>query len=396
MSNLELDHYVRTLEDLIEIDTSVPPGKYQAAIDYLEPKFKEVGCTTERVEIPRQFTRGLKGPRVNLLAHKRAPEKPRLLFYTHIDTVGARGWDAFKPRREDGKIYGRGAADMKGAIVGLLLALAKLGERVPAWDVTVMVTTDEEMLGQQAAQLEYLGQFMEPLQGAYVWDLDADAGYVGIASSGAIQMDIEVLGQSAHAALSHRAINAVEKAWPLVNALFRLKERVIQRRSASPVHPETSIESGRMEARLNLTVIQGGWKTNVIPDSCRISLDRRLIPEEDLEGAEKELMECLSSVGEVNWQVRRILRVPSYATNLEDPVIDQLARILEGVTGQKAGKYGGMGSSDLPGVARKWGATVFGLGVFRPESNIHGKDEFVYLKDIEDLAQVIIRFLLSE
>ena len=389
---VSMSYYIAILEDLIGFDTSVPPGKYETTIDYLETKFREAGCQTERVEIPREYTRGLKGPRVNLLVHLRNPGKPRLLIYTHIDTVPARGWNGLRPRVEDGRVYGRGAADMKGAIVGLLLALAKRGDRVPAWDITIMVTTDEEMLGQQAAQLEYLGQFLEP-QGAYIWDLDSEAGQVGIASLGAIQMEFEVSGRSVHSASSHLGVNAVEQAFGLVKPLLELKKEVILRRSKIPVHPDTRIESGVMEPRLNINVFQGGWKTNVVPDKCLISVDRRLIPEEDLEEVEKELISYLALVEEADWKIRRVLKIPSYA--LDDPIADQLARVIERVTGLKVGKYGGMGSSDLPGVARKWGAKVFGLGVFRPESNIHGKDEFVYLRDIEELSEVMCSFLLE-
>ncbi|TET84419.1 MAG: M20/M25/M40 family metallo-hydrolase [Candidatus Nealsonbacteria bacterium] len=389
---VKMSYYVETLEDLIRIDTSVPPGKnYEVAIGRLEAEFRRVGCRTERIIIPPEYTRGLKGPRVNLLAHREVSGKPHLWFYTHIDTVPVRGWNGFRPRVEDGRVYGRGAADMKGAIVALLLALAKIGDRVPAWDISVMVTTDEEMLGQQAAQLEYLGQIQPSLQGAYIWDLDSDAGFIGIAGLGAIQMEIEVSGKTAHSAKSHLGVNAVEQAFLLMDHLRGLKKRVVQRKSKIPVHPDEGLET--MVPRLNINVFQGGWKANVVPERCRISIDRRLIPEEDLDEAEAELMNALFSVKEVNWAVRRILKIPSYAS--DDPIADQLVKILEKVTGQKISKYGGMGSSDLPGVAVKWGAKVFGLGVFRPENNIHGKEEFVYLKDIEDLSEVIVNFLLG-
>lgn len=392
-----LNHYVTILKDLIRMDTSA--GKYQRAVGYLETKFREVGCETEIIEIPKEYTRGLKGLRINLLAHLKNPGKNRMLIYTHIDTVPVRYWEGFKPRVKDGKVYGRGAADMKGAIVGLLIALAKIRDRkkVPAWDITLMVTTDEEMLGQQAVQLEYLGQFLEP-QGAYVWDLDSDAGFVGIAGLGAIQMEIEVSGKSVHSALSHRGVNAVEQAFGLVKPLLKLKKEVIQKRSKIPVHPDAGIESGVMEPRLNINVFHGGWKTNVIPDRCLISIDRRLIPEENLEVAEEELVSCLSSVKDVDWKIKKILKIPSYAFDnpANDPIINHLAKVIEEVTGQEIGKYGGMGSSDLPGVAVKWGVKVFGLGVFRPENNIHGKEEFVYLQDIEDLSEVIRSFFLGE
>jgi acetylornithine deacetylase/succinyl-diaminopimelate desuccinylase-like protein len=66
------------------------------------------------------------------------------------------------------------------------------------------------------------------------------------------------------------------------------------------------------------------------------------------------------------------------------------------VAGQ-GGKYGEMGSGDLSNiVVNEWRAREFGLGVIRPHSNIHGNNEFVYQKDIEDLAEIIYRFLVKE
>ena len=77
-----------------------------------------------------------------------------------------------------------------------------------------------------------------------------------------------------------------------------------------------------------------------------------------------------------------------------DPISsDELAEIIKQVTG-KTGKFGWMGSGDLPYIVNsKWGATEFGLGVACPECNYHGRNEFVYQKDIEDLAEIISRFL---
>ena len=109
--------YVQVLRDLISIDTSVSPEldpgpNYARTIDYLEPMFRELGFQTQRVLIPPEHADGKDG-RLNLLAHRRNQGQPRLILYTHIDVVPAQGWDAFAPRVEDGKIYGRGAADIR-------------------------------------------------------------------------------------------------------------------------------------------------------------------------------------------------------------------------------------------------------------------------------------------
>jgi len=382
--------YVEILKDLISIDTSVPPGwNYDKAIDYLQPLFEKVGFETKKLDIPKEYVEGREG-RVNLLCHRKEPEKPRLIFYSHIDVVPAEGWDAFNPWVENGKIYGRGAADMKGAIAALLLGLEALKGRPLKYDTSVMVTTDEET--NQASQIRYLTQFLQPVSGAYVFSLDSSFGYVGIANLGVLQMDIKVRGKSVHSGLSHLGENAVEKATLVMEALLALKSKVTQRKSAIDVHPGTQLT--KMEPRLNINKIEGGLKVNIVPDQCLISVDRRLIPEENLEEAEKELMDTLSSVEGVEWEIAKIHRIPTVPP-CQAPIVDQLAGIIKDTTGQ-SGKFGEMGSGDLPHiVTSEWRGKEFGLGVIRAECNIHGKNEFVYQKDIEDLAEIISRFLFS-
>ena len=382
--------YIRILEDLIAIDTSVPPGlNYAKAVDYLQPLFQRVGLETNKVPIPKEHAEGREG-RVNLVCHRRERGKPRLIFYGHIDVVPAEGWDAFHPRAENSKIYGRGAADMKGAIAALLLGLEAVRGKPLRYDISVMITTDEEI--SQASQIRYLTQFLQPVSGAALFSLDSSFGHVTIANLGLLHIDIEVKGKSVHSGLSHLGENAVEKANLLVKALLDLKNEVTQRKSEVDVHPGTGLD--KMEAKLNINKIAGGLKVNIVPDQCLISLDRRLIPEENIAEAEKELIDTLSSVKGVDWEIARIHRIPTVPP-CQDPIVDELAEIIKKVTGQ-TGKFGEMGSGDLPYVVTsEWGAEEFGLGVIRPECSIHGKDEFVYQKDIEDLAEIISQFLLA-
>lgn len=378
--------YVKVLNNMLRIDTSVPPGlNYDRVIDYLEPLFKESGFNTRRLVIPAKHAEGREG-RVNLICHRREEGKPRLVFYSHIDVVPAEGWEAFKPRVTSGKVYGRGAADMKGGIAALLLALEALKGKPLAYDISVMITTDEEY--SQASQLRYLAKYLKPVSGAYFFNLDSSFGYVSIAGLGALQVDIKVKGKSVHSAMSHLGENAVEKANLLVGALLDLKSRVEKRKSIVPVHPNTGLKL--MQARLNVNMIKGGIKVNVIPDECLISVDRRLIPEENLADARKELLDVLASVPGVTWEMERVFAIPTVPP-CDDPLIDKLVDIIKDVTGE-GGKFGEMGSGDLPHIVAGWGGKEFGLGVIRPECNIHGKDEFVYQQDIEDLAKIIVRF----
>jgi len=380
--------YARVLSGLIAIDTSVPPGNnYDRAIAYLEPFFRQVGCETQVVAIPPEHAEGQSG-RVNLIAHRRAQGKPRLIFYGHIDVVPAEGWPAFAPEVRDGKLYGRGAADMKGGIVALLGGLEAVRNKPLKYDISVAITTDEEV--SQASQLRYLARFLEPVKGSDVFSLDSNFGFVAIAALGALHVDVRVKGKSVHSGLSHLGVNAVENAVPLLNALLELKKKVTQRQSRVATNPDTGLS--KMVPRLNINRIRGGLKVNIVPDSCLIAIDRRTIPEEDIADAEKELLDCLKTVPGVDWEVAGTFRIPAGPVS-EGPVVDELAAVIKQVTGS-TGKYGEMGSGDLLHVvARDWQARCFGLGVARPESNIHGMHEFAYVKDMEMLGEIIARFV---
>ena len=69
------------------------------------------------------------------------------------------------------------------------------------------------------------------------------------------------------------------------------------------MHPDTGLKF--MEPRLNINMIHGGLKVNIVPDECIISVDRRLIPEEKLEDAEKEIMDALAAVRGADWEVEK-------------------------------------------------------------------------------------------
>lgn len=383
---------IKILSDLVRIDTSVPPGNnYEKAIDYLEPLFKQVGCQTQKIFIPKECACGLEN-RVNLLAHRRNPGKPRLIIYTHIDVNPAEGWNAFVPRVENKKLYGRGAADMKGGITALLLALNKTKNQPLDYDLSVIITTDEEIAGQED-ELKYLGQFLEPLENSLLLNLDSEYGSVTIAALGGIKVKIKVKGKAAHSGLAHLGVNAIENSVPILSALLKLKKKVIKRKSKIRAKPGAKLKY--LESRLNINLIKGGLKSNVIPDECLITLDRRFIPEENIKEVEKEIIDALKSVRGVNWEIDgEALKLPAMTVAEDDPIVNKLDKIIKKVSG-KSGKYGVMGSSTIIGFTSKWNMKDIGLGVIRTECNIHADNEFVYLKDVESLAEILRIFLVS-
>ncbi len=384
--------YVKVLKDLVSLDTTVPPGRnYDRALDYLEPMFKNVGFMTERVQVPEEFAGGLEG-RVFLLAHRRSPGKPRLIFYTHVDVVPAEGWDGFTPRIEDGKMYGRGTADMKGSVVGLLMALERVKNKTLKYDTSVMVTTDEEIGHQSGNEIKPLRPYLEPVTGAYFFSLDCNSGAVMVASLGGLNIDITVKGKSAHGGTPYHGENAIEKAIIIENALMELKAKIALRQSKISISPDAGFV--RMVPNLSINMIKGGVKSNIIPDECVMTVARRMIPEENIDEVEKEIMDTLATVRSVRWEAKVVQRNPTVPTTLDEPVTDELAAIIKDVTGN-TGKIGLMGGQPFPCVSLDWKAKVFGMGVAGPGTNVHGINEFVYLKDIEALSEIITRFVAA-
>ena len=185
--------------------------------------------------------------------------------------------------------------------------------------------------------------------------------------------------------------NAVENAIKLCQPLLKLGEDVIKRKSRIPANPEFGVSY--MQGNLSITMMQGGIKVNIVPDECVISIARRIIPEEDIDKCEKEIMDALRSMPGVRWDSKLILRTPPVPDTYNDSVTDELAGIIKDVTGT-TGKYGHLGSLPIDPVALEWGAKIISTGLAHGlETNAHGKNECVFLKDIEDLSEVIARFI---
>ena len=203
---------------------------------------------------------------------------PALLFNGHIDVVSGepRGeWtsDPFSPQVRDGRLYGRGACDMKGGIAAMTFAagtLATLGVRL-AGDLIVATNTDEESSGAGGSALVRRG-------------LHADAGIVTeptdfrtwVACRGSEYGVVRVPGRPGHAEVRHPdwraggAVNAIEKAGVVLEAIAALRRRW----AADPRwrHPHLSVPA------LLPTVVQGGEWPVTYPSSCELTMAVMYVP----------------------------------------------------------------------------------------------------------------------
>jgi len=382
-----MDFWIKTLLDLVSIDNTNPPGKnYAQTIKFLKPFFEKAGFKTEMIKIPSSIAK----ERVNLLAHQRNPGKPRLLVYAYIDVVPAdKDWQPFTPKIKDGKIFGRGVADMKGSLIAFLMAVEKIKGGIKNWDTTVMVTTDEEV--NQKEQIVYLfKEKINQIKGAVFLNLDSTFGYASIGGLGHLSIKITVKGKSVHSAISHLGVNAVEESIPILDELFKLKRKIESRFSKIPVNPDLGIDF--MQSKLNINRIDGGLKINIVPDKCEIEVDRRLIPEEKISQAKEEILRTLEPLkSKIDFQVEFVHEMSGYGQI--SPAAEKMAECIKKVLGC-SGLYAVMGSGDLLAMAKKFNWQFVGCGVGRDkESNIHGRDENIQIKDLYSLAEILALFL---
>ncbi len=397
------------LRKLIAIDNCVPPGRnYDTVLDLVEPEFKRFGFDTTRVVIPpekvAQIPLPLEGDRVNLVARLNNG-KPPLSVYAHMDTVPIEeGWDfdPFGGEIKDGRIYGRGIADMKGTIASILTALdvMRVEGLEPVWDLNVLLCTDEE-IG------VYPGLYHLALEGYATAPMLCLEGsqdpILRRGSNGSLDVTVTVKGKSCHSGANYLGVNALEEAVPIMVELLALKQRVEERRSSLPLAPAPGAPSN-LRPMFNLDIINSGVKSNIVPASCTLVVNRRFIPEENVEDVQAEIQEAVDRGMEksraLDVDVVFTQNYPSYYQSATHPGAVRLKEALKLVQGYSDSDFvetGSGGSTDMAFIAQVLEtdeiATV-GLGR-QQESKAHGSNESVRIADAKAHVKELIYYFCA-
>ena len=197
-----------------------------------------------------------------------------LLLNAHLDTVGVAGMEApFEPRVKDGRLYARGAYDMKGALAAILDAAAKV-ENLRG-DVIVTAVADEELASIGTVAV------LERVRADAAIVVEPTELRLAIAHKGFVGFEIETRGVAAHGSRPHLGVDAIAKMGPVLVALRAFDERL----RAGAQHP--LVGPGSIHASL----IEGGQEFSSYPARCLLSGERRTIPGETVEQVERELRE---------------------------------------------------------------------------------------------------------
>lgn len=276
------DKLVATLSELVRIDSANPEfggpeGGEAKAAEWLVKYLREAGLEARLEEAAPGR------PNVRMRLEGRTPG-PALMLQTHIDTVSVQGMKIppFDPRIEGGRLYGRGSVDAKGQVASMMhavIAWAKSGQKPPR-PVELAFCVDEEE-GQCGAVA--LARTKPDVAGIVIGE--ATNLRVVATHKGIMRWDIEFDGKAVHASNPDLGVNAITAAAVLIGEIDQHYMPMLRQRRAPLLQPPT----------LNVAQIEGGVQYNLVAPSCRLSVERRLIPGETPQTVKQEFEEMFKT-----------------------------------------------------------------------------------------------------
>jgi acetylornithine deacetylase/succinyl-diaminopimelate desuccinylase-like protein len=342
------DEVTELLRELIRLDTTNPPGNETKAAELLRDYLGDHGVESELIACVPE--------RANLVARLRGGDGPKLLFLSHTDVVIAdpSEWsaDPFGGELRDEEVWGRGALDMKGQVAAEAVAVASLARDgfEPSGDLIFAATADEEVgagFGAQwlcEAHPEAVRADFCVNEGAGERATVAGKTFYTCAVSEKMSAPfrLRVRGRSGHASMPAIADNALVKAAPLIEKLgtFEPERRLIPEVEAMvrivtsrvPTTADEALELARaagpllaelveplVSATFSPTLITASQKRNVIPASCEVTVDSRLLPGQTPAEAQASVRELL---GEGDFELEVLEAAGGTRSSMETPLWD--------------------------------------------------------------------------
>lgn len=380
---MEKEIAIKLLQDIVQINST--NGNEKEVADYLAALLKKHGIESTQVE----YSPG----RNQLLATITGNEPGPVLGFTgHMDVVpvGDIAWkhDPFAATIEDGKLYGRGACDMKSGLMAMVIALIEIKESGLPFkgSLQLLATVGEETSAIGAGQLVKQG---------YAKNLDAlvigepTALQLAVAHKGALWPKITTFGKTAHGSMPENGVNAVEHMLLFLN---RFKETM---------HLEKAIDDLLGTSTSSIDVLNGGKSTNVIPDTCTVEIDIRTIAQQKHQTLKQQIEQILqdltNEIPDFKAKAEYINDLPSVRTEPDDSFVVLTKTILEQELNQSITPLGGSGYTDgsqFTQASKKFPIIVLGPG---NPTLAHQPEEYVelaiYLKSIEIFTKIAQTFL---
>jgi acetylornithine deacetylase len=300
---------------------------------------------------------------------------PAMMFCGHIDTVGVEGMTApFTPRMEDGRLYGRGAQDMKGGVAAMIAAAGVIARSWTRGRLIVAAVIDEEhmSLGAEALVREYradMAVVTEPT------DLRVAVGHKGFA-----WVDIETHGRAAHGSRPDEGRDAIAMMGRVLVAL-EARDRELRARPAVPFQGTAS---------LHASLISGGRELSSYPDRCLLHMERRTVSGEDAASVAREVEDLIARLRTADTDFRATQTVTAYRSAYRlDPGHPLPAAFTQAVgAAGHSGELAGMSFWTDASVLADAGipSILFGPG----GAGLHSLEEYVRVADVMTCRDVLV------
>jgi len=367
----ELVEYCR---EMVRIKSVNPPGDEMAMAEYVANVLKSIGLEVKLLKHSSS--------RASVLAILRGSgQVPALLYSAHLDTVplGAEQWihEPFAAETLDGKIWGRGSADMKGGLAALLVMakiMANSGLSIKG-DLIFAITAGEEVdsLGAKSvASYPDLG----PVQAIIVPEPSYNDIY--IAEKGALWLEISTYGKTAHGSMPALGKNAVMMMVELIKGLENFF---------------IPFESHAMLGGFSMSIntISGGIKTNVVPDRCVVSIDMRTVPGQDHHDIMARFQGLIKDLGKHDPDFKASIEItndrPPIETSPKEPVVKMMVDIVADITGELPIPKGVNYYTDAATLAPAFKAPMIICGPGHP-GLAHQPNEYVEIEKLVQAAKI--------
>jgi acetylornithine deacetylase/succinyl-diaminopimelate desuccinylase-like protein len=379
----------RFLAELVKVPSDNPPGNCAGIAERVAALLEGLGYEVERHPVPPELARAHDmGSVTNLVVRERFGIGPTIALNAHGDVVPpGLGWttDPYGAEIRDGTMYGRGVAVSKSDFATYAYALCALKASAAPLRGTVELhfTFDEETGGALGPAWLLAQHIVKP-------DYAISAGFaygITTAHNGCLHLEVEIIGQSAHAARPETGIDALEAATGVLSELYAIRKTYAATRSSI---------RGIDSPTLTVGLVSGGVNTNVVPDNVTFRLDRRIIPEEDPAQVEATLIRQIHDAAAkwrgVRCNVRRILlAVPFIPMRGQDELVAALARHATPIMGERVEPHGVPIYTDARLYSTAGIPTVlYGAGPHTLlEANGHRADERLVLEDLYKATRVV-------
>jgi acetylornithine deacetylase len=378
---LDVDDLRSLAVDLVRASGQNPPGEEAATAAVLADACATRGLHCEVVEV--------EPGRPNVSGVLPGGSGPGLLLLGHSDVVPVGdGWtvDPFGAEVRDGRLYGRGAADMKGGLAACIVAMTALkrsGVRLSG-PVELAVVVDEEETGKGVRH--YLASSDRSAFAGCVVAEPTDLQTI-VAARGDSYIEVSVHGRAAHSGDPSQGANAIQGAAAVVRAIEDSHAGL-----ASRAHPLVG------PATWSVGLVRGGSGTSTVPAECTLVVDRRLLPGETGDQAVDELVARIAGLDlpgrGLCAQVRLAMEMPGFETPADHPLVRAADSAVTAAGGPGLPLGGWTAACDGGFVARDAGVPVVVLGPGSVATQAHRADESVALDDLVTAARAYILLAL--